>query len=120
MIRRKLKALTRSTAFRVIVIMLGLVQTLFLSGIGFGWASMSLFLEKMLESFMKEDKEFNRRKKEKSVKLKKEDKSVVLSHKNETVSSVSLDKGQNLNKSMVQEPSKDTKIIEKELFGEAE
>jgi hypothetical protein len=52
--------------------------------------------------------------------LKKEDKSVVLSHKNETVSSVSLDKGQNLNKSMVQEPSKDTKIIEKELFGEAE
>lgn len=82
--------------------------------------AMSLFLEKMLESFMKEDKEFNRRKKEKSVKLKKEDKSVVLSHKNETVSSVSVDKGQNLNKSMVQEPSKDTKIIEKELFGEAE
>lgn len=77
--------------------------------------AMSLFIEKMLESFMKEDKEFNKRKKEKQTKIEIDKKTVVLSHKNETVST-----GQQTNKSQGHSNITDSvKNIEKELLGES-
>ena len=45
--------------------------------------AMSLFIEKMLESFMKEDKEFAKKQKENKSKVVKEEKAVVSSSKNE-------------------------------------
>lgn len=74
--------------------------------------ALSLFVEKILVSFMDEDKAFNK----KNNKIETNKKSVVLSHKTESVSTGSKE---NVEKQGHSNQSDSVKAIEKELLGGA-